>query len=664
MNSIALAVLILSQADKPEAKPELPVIRTQVTVVSGSRVAELQDESPMRVEAVTAEDMKRTGYERLSDVLAEIPGVVTRSGSSGSVGAEQIQGIDSRQVLVLQDGLPVVGARGIKRGQLNLNRQSVGRLGQVEVAKGAGSPIYGTDAIGGVINMITREPQTRFDSGLTLSGGTLGSFDGRYDIGTRLKKLTLFGDVEHHRADSYRLIPNSTTTVGPQWHRNDALFKSRYQFTDRFALGFTANAYWNREDGRNLSETGLVDGVGRDRMATYALVGDFTLSARTTLQTRGYTARYRETATTVPIGGGATDFANLDEDLNRLDATLSHQFGNSHLVQAGGEWSQNLYRGLNRLVGDNAGQQVTYSDVWLQDRFQFRRLTITAGGRFHRHSLFGNWAVPRAGVVYRLSDKWIARASFGKGFRAPDLGQLYFRFANPASFYQVIGNPNLGPERSTSWSTGVSYRSRRFRGGVSLFRNDVSNLIDSYVAGFPRTSQQLADLMAQFGIPLTFNPLLGRQTIVYRNLASVYTRGVEIDGEAGIGWGFRARGAYTFLDAEDKSTGLDLAQRHRHQGFAGIDYINPRAGVIANVRTTFFSRFPLVPASGTFGYGYRLIDFYVSKDLPRGIQMFLAVDNLNDSRDRKLALATPTFDRADYGRMFRVGARYTFRKTD
>ena len=81
---------------------------------SGSRMEELQTESPVRVEAVTRAEMRDTGYERVSDVLSEIPGVVIRSGSTATVGAEQVEGIDSRQVLVLQDGLPVVGARGIR----------------------------------------------------------------------------------------------------------------------------------------------------------------------------------------------------------------------------------------------------------------------------------------------------------------------------------------------------------------------------------------------------------------------------------------------------------------------------------------------------------------------------------------------------------------------
>ncbi len=276
------------EAVRVEIPLEVAMLREQVVVSSGSRIEELQQDSPVKVEAVTREQMQSTGYERLTDVLAEIPGVVTRSGSSASVGTEQIRGISARQVAVLQDGLPMIGARGIKSGNLNLNRQSTGRLDRVEVVKGASSALFGSDAIGGVINMISREPTKKVQGNLNFSGGSLGIFDGRGDIGTRYKNLTAFLDLERHQQDAYRLIPNSTTTVGPNIRRNDALFRTRYQFTPRFALGFTANAYHNNETSRSSSETGLVNSLYNDSVQNYALVGDFAATSTTNIQLRAY----------------------------------------------------------------------------------------------------------------------------------------------------------------------------------------------------------------------------------------------------------------------------------------------------------------------------------------------------------------------------------------
>ncbi|MBS1874687.1 MAG: TonB-dependent receptor [Acidobacteria bacterium] len=644
-----------------EAELGLARMDQQITVVSGSRVEELQADSPVKVEALTREQIRDTGYERVSDVLSEIPGVVVRSGSSGTVGAEQIQGVDSRQVLVLQDGLPVVGARGVKSGSLNLNRQNVGKLERVEVAKGAASALYGSDAIGGVINMITREPAEPFSLGLAMSGGSLGAMDGRVDLGARWKKLTFFTDLEHHRQDAYGLIPGNPGTVGPDLARNDVLTRLRYAWSERATVGFSATAYHNHQTGLTNSSVGLTLGTSNDSSQMYAVTGDFVLTPATTLQARAYAARYDENSKTDLAGTNTPSygFANLNERYHRLDATLSRQLGARQLLQGGAEWAQDLYRGANRLVGDNAGQQATTNDVWLQDRLQpTRKLTVTLGGRYQRHSRYGDHMVPKAGAVYRLTERWIARASFGQGFRAPDLGQLYYRFANPSSFYQVIGNPTLRPETSASFSAGAAYQQRRWQVGLNLYRNQLNNLIDTYSLGTPQTPDQLAALLAPYGVPVSFSPLANRLTYIYLNLNRARTQGVEVNGAVAVNRRIGVSGAYTFLDAVDRATGLALPQRHRHQGYVKADYSNPRWGVLANVRGSFFSRWPLNPSTGTFGYGYQMWDAYLSKRLARGLQAFASIDNLADSRDRKLALATPTFDRPDYGRTWRIGLRW------
>ncbi|MGH9348756.1 MAG: TonB-dependent receptor plug domain-containing protein [Vicinamibacterales bacterium] len=123
-----------------------------MTVVSASRQEELREALNTRVDVVTRSRIDETGgHETVGEVLRELPGVVTRRGSetAGAAG-EQIQGIDSRQILILIDGQPIVGARGIKRGGIiNLDRQSTARLERVEVVNGSASALYGSDALGG-----------------------------------------------------------------------------------------------------------------------------------------------------------------------------------------------------------------------------------------------------------------------------------------------------------------------------------------------------------------------------------------------------------------------------------------------------------------------------------------------------------------------------------
>ena len=204
-------------------------VRQSVTVVSGSRVEELQQDSPLPIDVKTRQQMARTGFENVADVLSELPGIVTRNNSSFSgASGEQIDGIASQDILVLEDGLPIAGARGIKSGIIDLDQQNIGRLDRVEAVRGAASSLYGTDAVGGVINMITHVPRHPFEAGLRLSGGTLGLFDGDLDLGTKLNKFSAFTDLELHRIGSYTLLPEDESTIGADARRYDGLLKLKY----------------------------------------------------------------------------------------------------------------------------------------------------------------------------------------------------------------------------------------------------------------------------------------------------------------------------------------------------------------------------------------------------------------------------------------------------
>jgi outer membrane receptor for ferrienterochelin and colicin len=145
--------------------------------------------------------------------------VVTRrgsaSGNSGSAG-EQIQGIDPRQVLAHFDGQPLVGARGIKSGVLNLDRQSIAPIESIEVVKGASSALYGSDAIGGGVNQISRDPRAPVELNLTASGGSQGRADYRGDIGFGGENFTGFFSGERHKQNPFDLTPK-LLQAGAKW---------------------------------------------------------------------------------------------------------------------------------------------------------------------------------------------------------------------------------------------------------------------------------------------------------------------------------------------------------------------------------------------------------------------------------------------------------------
>ena len=277
-----------------ELAPE--ILADQVVVVSGSREQELSENSTTKVDIIPSTMLHDSGYETVRDVLSEEPGIITRSGSSGNRSETQIQGIDSRQSLILIDGLPIVGAKGIKSGILNMDRQSVGRLDRIEIVKGASSALYGSDAIGGVINMITREPTQAFEGSLTASGGTLNRFDARSDMGFIKDKWSGFFEVERHKRNPYSLLPDDFRTTGYGFHRYDYLGKLAYKFSENVSLRTMANAFVNQEKGRYQGTIGPTGTLTNDSAQNYSAVMDIGLSPLTQWNLRGYYGKYDESS--------------------------------------------------------------------------------------------------------------------------------------------------------------------------------------------------------------------------------------------------------------------------------------------------------------------------------------------------------------------------------
>lgn len=672
--------------DQGDVRLSLAGSSQQITVVSGSRIAELEEDSPTKVLPITREEMQNKGFERVSDVLSEVPGVVVRAQGYGVgiTAGEQIDGMDSKETLVLLDGLPIASGRGIDGGFVDLNQQGVGPLERVEVVKGAASSLYGTDALGGVINLITREPSHPLDLDASISGGSLGTVDGRLDIGGAWKKLSAFADLEGHHTDAYSLLPNDPSTVGAETERQNYLAKLRYTFSPRAAVGVTATGYHDHQYG--LGSAFGVDPAnpysysstamrGNDSTQTFALTGDFAPSSTTTAQVRLYTSRFLQNSGSNILGpngveGGQFDLGSLREGYYRGDTSVGQQLGRWNYLQAGYEWAQDQYRGDNRIVGGRAGQQLTTNDIWFQDRIQpFRNLTLTLGGRFQNNSTYGNHVVPKAGLVYRVNDHLILRSSFGLGFRAPNLGELYYHLLHLEYGYQVIGNPALRPETSQSFSAGGTFTQGRYRLSLNLFRNNLKNLIDyslicNATGGQRCSGAALASLLSQYGVPGTFDyDSTGAALFTFLNLNvnRAYTRGFDIDGRIAISPELAFSGAYTYLEAVDSINHVWLGNRNRHQGHIKLEYSKLRWGLLANVRGTFFSKWPTSTdqGPGAWAYGYAIWSMYGSKSLGHGLTLFAAIDNFADSRDRKLEDAEPSFDRNDYGRTFRIGMRYS-----
>ena len=404
-----------------------------------------------------------------------------------------------------------------------------------------------------------------------------------------------------------------------------------------------------------------------DSAQHYAVSEDVGLTPVTRWNLRGFYGKYDESSISDVLSqpNSINSAANLNQRLYRFDSSVSHVLGGRQLLQGGLEWTQDEYRGYNRVLGDNAGQGIDMADLWINDRISLHeRFVLTLGGRFNHHSLYGSHFVPRASGLLRITENLRIRGTFGRGFRAPDLGQLFYRFQNPLHYYQVIGNNHL----AAGAVDDLSGRFRLQRGNhpprhqLLPEQHPGSDPIGVYrPAG--RTPDQMQALLQTHDISSEFNPALNRYFYLYQNVDNVYTSGIESKIEFRPTRDLMVSTGYTYMEARDKDTDAFLSGRHRHHGNFRIFYSPSRLGGLrTNLRGTYFSKWPVSGRGGTLlGDAYQIWDWYVAKPLSRGMELYFVVDNLFDSRDSGLESAQPAFLRADPGRLVRVGMRWNFK---
>jgi outer membrane receptor for ferrienterochelin and colicins len=673
--AVSVATVTVPAAAAVEITLTPAAVVEEVQIVSASRQEELRQSLNTNVSVLSRRQIEESGAQTVAEMLREVPGVISRRGSeSAGAAGEQVQGIDSRQVLVLLDGQPLLGARGIKRGVINLDRQSTGRLEQIEVVKGAASALYGSDAIGGVINLITRDATAPMETTGELSGGSRGEVNGVAEVGVRRDRVAGLFSVEHHQHDGFDLTPTTFDTTGAPFDRVDLLARVRVKAADSLSFSALATGYDNHTAGRSNGELGPQEDQIDERTINVNVQGDWVPRAGTAVQGRVYTARYDESSTGRLVSGTALAPGALDERLFKLDASFSHILGARQQLQGGVDYWRDEYSGINRLRND-AGEEASIATAWVQHRLGIgSRVTTTLGLRGDSHSEFGSAVSPKVAANAQVGRGVSVRASYGRGFRAPDIGQLYYRFLNPSNIYQVIGNPTLRPEYANSLQVGGEYATpaRRARFGVNFFRNDVRDLIESVNLGFAATPAQVTAIVAREGLDATFRPVAGRLLFTYKNINDAVTAGAEIDGEIAVTRALSVAAAYTYLDARDDVSGLPLTGRHEHHGYLRATWRHP-VGFAANLRGQFYGSWIAARATvngqpqDTIAPGFTIWDAYVSQRVLRSLSLFAAIDNLADNQDPNTgqfsaAGAPLAIYRPEAGRTARFGVRWSWSK--
>ncbi|MEE4218750.1 MAG: TonB-dependent receptor [Xanthomonadales bacterium] len=514
LNTLALvlvATIVPGQAGAEETyelKPNL--------VVTPSRRAESLSESLAAISLLTREDIEKSAAEDLSDLLRTLPGVdVVRSGGPGSQVSIFLRGSNSNHVLVLVDG---VRTSSSNTGAYAWEQLPVNQIERIEVVRGPRGSMYGSDAIGGVIHIITRSSPAPYARITTGSYGTAG-FEG--GLGYEGENTQISVNAGYRNVDGF----SAQNPDGFSYHPDDDGFESaNLGIKGATTMG---EGRWTYSLLALESESEFDQGVSETRQTIAALGLHGSMTANWDYQLlAGYTREELES----DFGFYATGF-----DSNRFQFAWQNQFdtGTTGVLSFGLDWiSEN---GESLYSWDEKRRNTGLYGTW--DHY-FGRLHAQLGGRWDDNSVFGSQFTGQAAFGFEINESWQFMASYGSAFRGPNLNEQY----SPGWAGLFAGNPDLDPESSASAELGLRWQhSQAGALSVSAYRTEVEDLIAFNGEGF--------------------------QAI---NIKEARLKGLEFDYQyQGTNWDFSANA--TLQDAKDSDTGEPLLRRPDEKAFLSLD---------------------------------------------------------------------------------------------
>lgn len=562
--------------------------KQRVTVVTASRTERRVSDAVVPTEVITRAQIEQLGVRDLPQLLQQQPGVEMVYTNRGT--GLRLQGLDPEYVLILIDGQRVSGRSG---SFTDISRFSLREVERVEIVKGPAAALYGADAMGGVINLITRKPQKNIEGSVRGMFGTLLEGDVRGHVGSKLGPLEMRAGGGYRVRQPYDWVPTDAETSGAGIRRIDGDVEVAYA-PDADLRAWVRGAYvFSDFNAVDINDTQAVfDRFQRTEQADGWAGVSKHFSTGTKVTLRGHFGLFRDQFLVDQRGSRALDdySANLTrlwEGFGQVDQTLGN-----HTISGGVEGFSELLDS-SRIVPSHV--QRGRVGAFLQDEWRpdigRPKLAISPGFRADIDTQFGWAPSPRLAVKIDPLPQLTLRASWGLGFRPPSFSELYLQFANTGIGYVVQGNPKLSAERSHSVNVSVDYRPEPLEGwlfSLSGWHTSLSNLINITASGVPNPDN-----------PVTFS---------YENVTDAYTQGVEVSARARLSKGTYFDVSYMGLDAQDVTRKRPLEGRSNHRVNAMITAKYRPLGLEVAARATWHSARPYYSGSGlgfanVLGYG-------------------------------------------------------------
>ncbi|WP_289000383.1 TonB-dependent receptor [uncultured Psychrobacter sp.] len=638
----------------------LPSVRLDPIVVTATRSERALSDAPVAMQVLSRQTLDDNHAHTLKEALALLPNVYLRE-VHGKTGYEvSMQGFTGDQVLVLIDGLPITASTG---STVNLNQYMNMDIEQIEVVQGAASAQFGSAAMGGVINIITKpigaatghitteiasngeqnpsgkeidankryveasvegalDKDQRFQA--RLSGSYLDN-DGLsldHKAWPRLKDASEQSQISarlSYRPDSKGISNDSNSSDDSRVVKNAQywLEASHYKEDDisRFNY-YVAPRYLAQQRDEHISKQRFSVGARADitphaddrsktyRLSAQALHEDYQSESNTKTQQTIISARDTDISTTL---------AQAQLDLPELVLSGDH----IHLIQIGGQLQQDKLsqtkNKVNELISDEVSRDV--GELYIQDDWLIgENWEVLSGIRYQNDEDFGGHTAPKVSLKYNLMDasgrEHILRGSIGGGYRVPNLKERYYVFDHSNLGYKVMGNPNLQPETSTSYQIGYQGQlSDTLNLTVNGFYNDVDDLI--------QTDENNATFDGNIAV------------YKYMNVDSAKTYG----GDIGIDWQVDERAklqaSYAYLKTHNNVTDTELTYKPNHKAMLALDYqINDKLQLIP--RLNYESKQLVNTSAQTYSPSWWTLDSKLNYDMTANLSVYAAINNIFD----------------------------------
>ncbi len=610
----------------PQAQEEVEI---EKTVVTATLTPKEFKEVPGAFEVITAKQIKAMGAETAAEALEDAVSIdLDHVAGRGLI--PQIRGLSNKRTLILIDGMRF--STGFRDTTVDLTEFPTEIIKRIEIVRGPTSALYGSEGIGGVINIITKKAPEKLSGNFTTRYGmnTYGDAENniiKASVGDTLKNFGIIAAGHANITDEYDRHKDDSFTDIDDSEKYSGLLKISYDFLDTQTLStgvFYSDA--SREGLRKKYGLDWDRDADSDRTSAFLQYDGIIAGAK--IMTRGYYSDFESDRSYVDIGDpygnpslqekadkqpDREDF-DIENKLYQIESRASRIFAESHLLTLGMEYREEERSGIENRGETDIDETIYNRAVFMQDDFSFfDDLLITAGVRLDDHSDFGSEVSPRVSVIYSILDNFRFKTSYGEGFRAPSVYELYVYTENSKG--DVIPNPDLDSETSKSYEIGFEGEYKKLNGKIMAFRNDIDDMIYKEPTG-------------------NFRMQGSKKVLEYQkiNIDKAYTQGIEIEAGFALPYYFSVSANSTFTDSENDDTDEDLLEVPEVKVNIRLCYDNPDLGLRANIRGNYTGEQLIAPkfedGKQDEAGGYTVWDIYVEKDIGQNFNLFAGIDNM------------------------------------